>query len=94
MILSVATLSLTVLRHLSNTTKEISLVSKVTHRDIGSEAGDERGSDGIGDRGVGTLGLFPRSSNDVKPDKGIETGSCTLHHLQKRGKNALMRILL
>lgn len=56
-------------------------VSKVTHRDVGSEAGDERGSDGIGDRGVGALGLLSCCSYDVKPDEGIEAGGSSLHHL-------------
>lgn len=59
------------------------VVLTVTHRDVGSEAGDERGSDGIGDGGVGTLGLLSCCSNDVKSDEGIETGGRTLHHLEQ-----------
>lgn len=55
-----------------------------THRDIGSEAGDQRGSDGIGDGCVGTLGFFSRGGYDVKPNKGIEASGCTLHDLLDR----------
>jgi len=53
-----------------------------THRDVGSEAGDERGGDGVGDGGVGTLGLLSCCSNNVKPNEGVEASGCTLHHLQ------------
>lgn len=59
------------------------MVFKVTHRDIGSEAGDKRRSDGIGDGGVGTLGLLSCCSNDVKSNEGIEAGGCSLHHLER-----------
>lgn len=66
-------------------------VPKVTHRDVGSEAGDERGSDGIGDGGVWTLGLLSCCSNDVKSNKGIETGGCALHHLEQRGSKNISK---
>lgn len=55
-----------------------------THRDIGSETGDQRGSDGVGDRCVGTLGFLSGGSYDVKPNKGIEASGCTLHDLLGR----------
>lgn len=52
-----------------------------THRNVGSEAGDQRGSDGVRDGGVGTLGFLSSSRYDVKSYKGIEASSCTLHDL-------------
>lgn len=55
-----------------------------THRDIGSETGDQRGSDGVGDGCVGTLGFLSGGGYDVKPNKGIEASGCTLHDLLGR----------
>lgn len=55
-----------------------------THRNIGSEAGDQRGSDGIGDGCVGTFGFLSRGGYNVKPNKGIEASGCTLHDLLDR----------
>lgn len=68
----------------------ISAVCEVTHRDVGGEAGDEWGRDGIGDRGVGTLGLFSGCSDDVKSNKGVETGGCSLHHLEQARKSKML----
>lgn len=59
------------------------MVFEVTHRDVGGEAGDEGGSDGVGDGGVGTLCLLSRCGNYVKSDEGVETGGCSLHHLEE-----------
>lgn len=53
-----------------------------TYRDVGCEAGDERGGDGVGDGGVGTLGLLSCGGDDVKANKGIETRRRPLHDLQ------------
>ena len=55
----------------------------VTHGNVCSEASDEGGSDGVGDGGVGTLGLLSRCGDDVKSDEGVETGGCSLHHLEE-----------
>lgn len=52
-----------------------------TYRHISCQARDERGCDGVGDGGVGVLGLLSCGSNDVEANEGIETGCSPLEHL-------------
>ena len=56
----------------------------VTYGHVGGEAGDQRGGDGVGDGGVGVLGLLARGGDDVKTDEGVEAGGRALHHLVRR----------
>lgn len=51
------------------------------YRDVGSEAGKQRGSDGVRDGGVGVSGLLTCSGNDVKANEGVKAGGGALHHL-------------
>ena len=53
-----------------------------TYGHICCQARDERGRDGVGDGGVGTLGFFSRGSNDVEADEGIETRRSPFEHLR------------
>lgn len=66
-------------------------VAVVTHRDVGGEAGDERGGDGVGDGGVRTLGLLSRRSDDVESNKGVEAGGRSLHHLEPNRSRRLIK---
>lgn len=70
------------------TAKMLTFMRKeTTHGDIGSETGDEGRSDGVRDGGVGALGLLSCRRNDVESNKRVETGRCSLHHLeQARGQ--------
>lgn len=52
-----------------------------TYGHICCQARDERGRDGIGDGGVGTLRFFSRGSDDVEADEGIETRRSPFEHL-------------
>lgn len=52
-----------------------------TYRHVCCQACDERGRDGVGDGGVGTLRFFSCGSNDVEADEGIETRRSPFEHL-------------
>ena len=55
-----------------------------TYGHVCGEAGDQRGGDGVGDGGVGVLGLLARGGDDVEADEGVEAGGRALHHLGRR----------
>jgi len=57
-----------------------------TYGHVGGEAGDQRGGDGVGDGGVGVLGLLARGGDDVEADEGVEAGGRALHHLGRGGE--------
>lgn len=52
-----------------------------TYRHVCCQARDERGCDGVGDGGVGTLRFFSCGSDDVEADEGIETRRSPFEHL-------------
>lgn len=62
------------------------------YRDIGSEAGEQRGGNGVRDGGVGVPGLLPCSGDDVKANEGVKTGGGALHHLDHQRERATERM--
>lgn len=64
-----------------------------TDRDVGGEAGDQRGSDGVRDGCVGIFRLLSSCCDDVKPNEGVETRSCTFHDLDTEKLQKLLKTL-
>lgn len=61
----------------------------VTDRHVGSEACDQRGGDGVRDGGVGVFRLLSCRCDDVEADEGVETGRCSLHHLNGNERKSI-----